>query len=123
MSAITIYWFAFITAFAIVYAIDLYVTSHKKEAISLKSSLSWAGVWISVALLFGLSFYFLFPQNPESAVRTGPVMMSKLIAGYFTEYSLSVDNLFVFILIYIRPISLRRGTGRGILPTCFWHYL
>lgn len=100
MSAITIYWFAFITAFVIVYAIDVYVTSRNKEAISLRSSLSWAAVWISVALLFGLSFYFLFPQNPESPVHTGSVMMSKFIAGYFTEYSLSVDNLFVFILIF-----------------------
>lgn len=100
MSAITLYWFAFIAIFIIVYAIDMYVTSHKRGPVSMKSSLTWVAVWVSIALLFGLSLYFFFPQNPFTTVATGPVMMSKFIAGYFTEYSLSIDNLFVFILIF-----------------------
>lgn len=100
MNAITIYWLVFIAIFIIVYAIDLSVTSHEKGPISLKSSLRWVSVWVTIALLFGVSLYFFFPQNEVSTVHTGPVMMSKFIAGYFTEYSLSVDNLFVFILIF-----------------------
>lgn len=119
MSAITIYWFAFIAAFVVVYAIDVYVTSQKKEGISLKSSLSWASLWICIALLFGVSFYFFFPQNEGSAIHTGQVMMSKFIAGYFTEYSLSVDNLFVFILIFslmgIHPNNQPKLLKLGIL--------
>lgn len=100
MSAITIYWMVFITIFLVVYVIDLSVTSHEKGPVSLKTSLRWVGVWVSVALLFGVSLYFFFPQNEGSTLHTGPVMMSKFIAGYFTEYSLSIDNLFVFILIF-----------------------
>lgn len=100
MDAIAIYWLVFTSIFLIVYAIDLSVTSHEKGPVSLKASLGWVGVWITIALLFGLSLYFFFPQNAGSTVHTGPVMMSKFIAGYFTEYSLSVDNLFVFILIF-----------------------
>ncbi len=100
MSSITIYWLAFIAIFAVVYAIDLSLTSLKGSTLSLRSSLSWTAVWVSVALLFGLSLALLFPLDSGSAVRTGPVMASKFIAGYFTEYSLSVDNLFVFILIF-----------------------
>jgi tellurite resistance protein TerC len=65
-----------------------------------KSALKWVGVWVSIALLFGISLYFFFPQNEFSEVHTGKVMMTKFIAGYLTEYSLSVDNLFVFILIF-----------------------
>ncbi|WP_298653731.1 TerC/Alx family metal homeostasis membrane protein [uncultured Proteiniphilum sp.] len=119
MSAITLYWFTFIAIFIIVYAIDLYVTSHKRGPVSLKSSLNWVAVWVSIALLFGLSLYFFFPQNPGSTVRTGPVMMSKFMAGYFTEYSLSIDNLFVFILIFsmmgIHPKNQPKLLKMGIL--------
>lgn len=100
MNAITIYWVVFAAIFLIVYAIDLLVTSHEKGPISVKKSLRWVSVWVSIALLMGISLYFFFPQNEGSTVPTGPVMMSKFIAGYFTEYSLSVDNLFVFILIF-----------------------
>lgn len=119
MSAITLYWFAFIAIFIIVYAIDLYVTSHKRGPVSLKSSLSWVGVWVTVALLFGISLYFFFPQNEGSIAHTGPVMTSKFIAGYFTEYSLSIDNLFVFILIFsmmgIHPKNQPKLLKIGIL--------
>lgn len=96
----TLYWLVFIAIFLIVYSIDLYVTEHRKETISIKSSLGWTAIWISVAMLFGISLYFFFPQNPDSPVKTGPLMMMKFISGYFTEYSLSVDNLFVFIMIF-----------------------
>lgn len=100
MNAITLYWLVFIAIFIIVYLIDLIVTSHKRGPVSLKSSLIWVGVWVTVALLFGISLYFFFPQNADSTAHTGSVMMTKFIAGYFTEYSLSIDNLFVFILIF-----------------------
>ena len=119
MNATTLYWIAFIAIFIIVYGIDLYVTSHRERVISVKSSLTWTAVWISVAMAFGASFYFLFPQNPESTVRTGSVMMTKFISGYLTEYSLSVDNLFVFILIFsmmgIHPKNQPKLLKLGIL--------
>ncbi|MDD2910189.1 MAG: hypothetical protein PHS87_01065, partial [Petrimonas sp.] len=119
MNAIALYWIAFIAIFIIVYGIDLYVTSHRQRTISVKSSLTWTAVWISVAIAFGASLYFLFPQNPESTVRTGPVMMTKFISGYLTEYSLSVDNLFVFILIFsmmcIHPKNQPKLLKLGIL--------
>ncbi len=119
MNAIALYWIAFIAIFIIVYGIDLYVTSHRQRTISVKSSLTWTAVWISVATAFGASLYFLFPQNPESTVRTGPVMMTKFISGYLTEYSLSVDNLFVFILIFsmmgIHPKNQPKLLKLGIL--------
>ncbi len=100
MSAITIYWLVFIAIFISVYAIDISVMSHKKGPVSVKSALRWVGIWVSIALLFGVSLYFFFPQNEFSDIHTGKVMMTKFIAGYLTEYSLSVDNLFVFILIF-----------------------
>lgn len=100
MSTMTIFWIAFIAIFLLVYAIDLYVTDHRKGTISVKQSLMWTGLWISIALLFGLVIFLFFPQSPNSTVRTATVMGTKFISGYLTEYSLSVDNLFVFILIF-----------------------
>ncbi|HNZ41788.1 MAG TPA: TerC/Alx family metal homeostasis membrane protein [Bacteroidales bacterium] len=100
MDPVMIYWIVFIGLFITVFIIDLYVTDHRKGALTVKTSLKWTGLWISIALLFGVSLYFFFPQNPDSAVKTAPVMMTKFIAGYLTEYSLSVDNLFVFIMIF-----------------------
>jgi len=51
MDIMTLYWLVFIAIFLIVYSIDLYVTEHRKETISIKSSLGWTAIWISVAML------------------------------------------------------------------------
>jgi tellurite resistance protein TerC len=100
MEPITWWWIAFIAIFLVVYFVDMFVTGHRKGEISVKTSLSWTGVWISIALLFGAAIYFFFPQNAGSDVNTAHEMGMKFIAGYLTEYSLSVDNLFVFIMIF-----------------------
>jgi tellurite resistance protein TerC len=94
------WWVAFIAIFIVVYTIDLYVADRRKGTISVQTSLRWTGVWISIALLFGLALYFFFPQNPGIEKNTAHEMGIKFIAGYLTEYSLSVDNLFVFIMIF-----------------------
>ena len=72
--------------------IDLYVTSHRKGKIGLKASLKWSGVWIATALLFNL-LILLFLEN-------GHVKAIEFLAGYLVEKSLSVDNLFVFLMIF-----------------------
>jgi tellurite resistance protein TerC len=100
MTFITFWWIAFIIIFIVVYSIDLYVADHRKGTISVKTALRWTGVWISTALLFGVALFFFFPQNPDAVKNTAHEMGMKFIAGYLTEYSLSVDNLFVFIMIF-----------------------
>ena len=100
MGSLTLWWVAFIAIFIIVYAIDLAVTARRKETESISTALKWTGVWISIALLFTVAIYFFFPQNPDSTVSTAHVMGTKFLSGYLTEYSLSVDNLFVFIMIF-----------------------
>lgn len=100
MNPITVFWLAFIALFFIVFFIDMYATSHRSGTISVRTSLRWTALWISIALAFGVAIYFFFPQNPGSEANTSTVMMLKFISGYLTEYSLSVDNLFVFIMIF-----------------------
>jgi len=72
--------------------LDLFVITHSHSDVGVKSALLWTGLWISVALAFGGLIYFIHPQGPQISLL--------FITGYLTEYSLSVDNLFVFILIF-----------------------
>ncbi len=92
MDAMTLLWIIFWSTFILVSAIDLFVVTHRHTAVDVKSALRWTGLWITVALLFSVAIYFLHPKGGEVAVL--------FISGYLTEYSLSVDNLFVFILIF-----------------------
>ena len=97
---ITLYWIVFIVIYCIVFIADFYVTDHRNGTLSVNAALRWTGLWMAIALLFAASLYFFFPQNPESTEKTSTIMMVKFISGYFTEYSLSIDNLFVFIMIF-----------------------
>ena len=87
-----IFWLIFSAMIIVMFYIDLYVTSHRKGKIGLKTSLIWSGVWITTALLFNL-LILLFLEN-------GHVKAIEFLAGYLVEKSLSVDNLFVFLMIF-----------------------
>ncbi|PJA98471.1 MAG: tellurium resistance protein TerC [Ignavibacteriales bacterium CG_4_9_14_3_um_filter_30_11] len=88
----TIFWFIFsIIAIAII-IIDLYLTDHSRSKSGIKKSLIWGSIWIATALLFCLFIYFYFENGHIKAVE--------FLTGYLIEYSLSVDNLFVFLMIF-----------------------
>lgn len=64
--------------------------SHTPGGIS--RALRWTGLWVALALGYSVAIYLLHPRGGEFSTL--------FIAGYLTEYSLSVDNLFVFVLIF-----------------------
>jgi len=86
----TMGWTAFGLLVGVMLFIDLGLLSHSKSAMTMKSALIWSAVWISTALLFGVGVYFF--RGPEDSFR--------FLAGYLIEEALSVDNLFVFVLIF-----------------------
>jgi tellurite resistance protein TerC len=92
MDSTKLLWIIFWSVFAIVSFVDYYVVTHRKTAIDVKTALRWTALWIAVALSFSAAIYFLHPK--------GKTLFMEYISGYLTEYSLSVDNLFVFILIF-----------------------
>ncbi len=104
MNPVTLLSISFWTIFVVVSAIDLFVVTHRNSTVGVGSALRWTGLWITVALLFGVAVWFFHPTGHETAML--------YLAGYLTEYSLSVDNLFVFILIF----SLL-GVGEEAQPT------
>lgn len=88
----TTFWFFFGAIVIVFFIIDLYITDKRSGKITLKSSLIWSGVWISTALLFNVLIYFFLDRGPTRALE--------FLTGYLIEESLSVDNLFVFLLIF-----------------------
>ena len=96
----SIFWISFILVYLIVFTIDMYSTNHREGNISVKTALRWTALWISIAMLYGLAIFLFYPQNEDSDVPTRTIMAIKFISGYLTEYSLSIDNLFVFIMIF-----------------------
>ncbi|HEU4768206.1 MAG TPA: hypothetical protein VFS77_12560, partial [Pyrinomonadaceae bacterium] len=71
-------------------ALDLLVLHRKAHAVSLREALAWSCVWVSLALLFGVGIYFF--RGGEKGLE--------FLTGYVIEWSLSVDNLFVFLVIF-----------------------
>ena len=96
----SIFWMSFVVVYLIVFTIDMYSTNHREGNISVKTALRWTALWISIAMLYGLAIYLFYPQNEGSEVTTRTIMGIKFVSGYLTEYSLSIDNLFVFIMIF-----------------------
>lgn len=71
-------------------ALDLGVFHRKAHSIKIKEALIWSAVWIALALIFNVGVYFW--QGYDKAL--------KFFTGYLIEKSLSVDNLFVFLMIF-----------------------
>ncbi len=92
MHATTLLWTLFWAAFLLVSAVDYFVVTRRRTAIGVPSALRWTALWVAIALSFSIAIYFLHPD--------GRTVFMEYISGYLTEYSLSVDNLFVFILIF-----------------------
>src|SRR5437762_2267741 len=94
----TLAWFGFCAFILIMLAIDLGVFNRKPHEISYKNAAIWSAIWIALAMIFaGLLF------GPLGWELFGVARQQKaleFLTGYLIELSLSVDNLFVFLLIF-----------------------
>lgn len=83
-------WFAFIAFVVVMLAIDLGVFQRKAHVVRPQEAALWTVTWVSLSLLMGVLFYFWLGQ--EKAIQ--------YITGYVLEWSLSVDNIFIFVLVF-----------------------
>lgn len=83
-------WIGFTGLFALLLFIDLWWCGRHSGPVPMKSAAIWTAIWVTMALVFGGFVY----------AREGPVRALEYVSGYLIEYSLSVDNLFVFIMIF-----------------------
>ncbi|MDD2611927.1 MAG: TerC family protein [Bacteroidales bacterium] len=85
-----IFWIGFFVFVLIMLALDLFVFHKENEVIKVKSALLWSMFWIGLALAFNIVVYMTLGQTKAIEFFT----------GYLIEESLSIDNLFVFIMIF-----------------------
>jgi tellurite resistance protein TerC len=83
-------WIAFLSFIAGMLAIDLLVFQREAHAVSMREAGIWSAVWIALGLTFGAIVWLW--QGPEAG--------GEYLAGYLIEKSLSVDNIFVFALVF-----------------------
>lgn len=88
------FWISFVVLFLVVFTIDFRINRKRKGAKKFRSAITWTFIWITIALIYSLVIFFLYPDDERKITAT------QFIAGYLTEYSLSADNLFVFIMIF-----------------------
>ncbi|BCL18760.1 TerC family protein [Streptomyces tuirus] len=81
-------WLLTLAALCLLVAVDFFV-GRKPHEVSLKEAGTWTVVWVVLAALFGAGLWYFGGSGPAG----------EFFAGYLTEKSLSVDNLFVFVLI------------------------
>jgi tellurite resistance protein TerC len=90
-------------------ALDLGVFHRKAHAVSIKEASIWSVVWIALAMAFNAGVYFF--RGPEPALQ--------FFTGYLIEKSLSVDNIFVFALLF-SYFSVPKASQHRVL---FWGIL
>ena len=83
-------WIFFNVFILIMIVLDLGVFHRKSQDVSVKDALIWTSVWIVLAFCFNVFIYF----------QLGEDKAYEFFTGYLLEKSLSVDNIFVIILIF-----------------------
>lgn len=87
-------WILFYVLVFIMLIADLKMFGKKGEhEVSIKEALKMTGVWIGVSLIFCVGVYFLYPVDAHEKAM-------EFLAGYLIEKSLSMDNLFVFLMLF-----------------------
>ncbi len=101
-------WIGFVAGLLLLVVVDLIAFGRKPQTISLRRAAAWSALWIGISLAFDLWIWHY--------AGTRPAM--EFLSGYLVEKSLSVDNLFVFILIFqyfsIEPARQHRVLVWGI---------
>jgi tellurite resistance protein TerC len=82
-------WALTIAGLLTVLALDLAIVGRHPHEVGVREAARWVAVYVTLAALFAGGLFLLAGQDPAT----------EFVAGYITEYSLSVDNLFVFLLI------------------------
>jgi tellurite resistance protein TerC len=102
-------WGAFIAFVFAMLALDLGVLHRHAHAVTIKESAIWSAIWVALSMAFNVCVYYWF--GPERALE--------FFTGYVVEKALSVDNLFVFVVVFgafaIPPIYQHRVLFWGVL--------
>jgi tellurite resistance protein TerC len=90
LSSHDIMWIIFVAVISVMFVLDLWVFNKHSHEIRFREALTWTLVWVGLALAFNATIWYYL----------GKVKALEFLTGYIIEQSLSVDNLFVFIMIF-----------------------
>jgi tellurite resistance protein TerC len=103
-------WSGFLLFVLIMLALDLGVFHRHSHVISTREALIWSGIWIALALAFGVFVYYAYDNHwlglgagadaVDGSVNDGRSAVMKYLTGYVVEKSLSVDNIFVIAMLF-----------------------
>lgn len=94
------WWFyaAFLIFVLLMLALDLGVFNRKAHVVSIKEATIWSVVWVALALIFNFIFYQYSLSKFDAVIAQQAAL--EFLTGYIIEYSLSIDNIFVFVLVF-----------------------
>lgn len=99
MPANWLFWVLFHVFIFAMLALDLGVFHRKARVIPFGEAISWSAVWIGLAAVFAVLIYF-FGHAMAGSLRPTRVLALEFVTGYIIEEALSVDNLFVYLLLF-----------------------
>jgi len=115
MASNWIFWVIFNVFVLAMLALDLGVFHRETHVVRFREAITWTVVWIGLAGVFALLIYH-FGDTMVASTRPNSQLSLEFITGYIIEQSLSVDNLFVFLLIF-RYFHVPRDLQHRVL---FW---
>ena len=102
-------WIALVLGTVVVITVDLLVISRGDREMGLRAALAWTGVWLTLGLSFAVVIGLAFDAR----------YATEYLSGFLLEYSLSMDNVFVFIVLFgffaVPPAAKLRVLTLGIL--------
>ncbi|KTD25709.1 drug efflux protein [Legionella lansingensis] len=119
-------WAGFFLFIGLMLAIDIFMLSGKKaHFVSTREALAWVITWITLALIFNLLLWIYLLHTTTPAIAHARAL--EFLTGYLIEESLSMDNMFIFIMIFnyfcIPPEYQRRVLLFGVLGAIFMRLL
>jgi tellurite resistance protein TerC len=93
-------WGAFLGFVLLMLALDLGVFHRQAHDVSMREALTWSGVWIALAMVFNAGVFLYWDQiYPDSSYTNSQAGLA-FLTGYLIEKALSVDNIFVFLMVF-----------------------
>ena len=95
------YWWlyaGFLCFVLLMLALDLGVFNRTSHVVSVKEAATWSFIWVTLALIFNALFYAYTSEHYGHEIGKNAAL--EFLAGYVLEYTLSIDNIFVFVLVF-----------------------
>jgi tellurite resistance protein TerC len=94
-------WISFTVVVTIVMGLDLFLASRDNKPMSKRAAILWTALWVSLAVAFGAGIWAFAADKVIGGVTiSSRESAMEFLSAYLIEYSLSIDNLFVFMLLF-----------------------